>query len=152
MLLCPGPVGHGIAPLADLRFEDLLVRFERLRRLEVVDFPPALLEPIVEGVLRGSELLQGRTRIVALPVDDRHIPLGQALELHLLLAYAQTPAGGLVLAPTALLDLFEDGLGLLTLAGLNELRKAIHRHGLFPLVLVILTDDYSNRYGGGVYP
>jgi hypothetical protein len=50
------------------------------------------------------------------------------------------------------LDLFEDGLGLLTLAGLNELRKAIHRHGLFPLVLVILTDDYSNRYGGGVYP
>ena len=43
MLLCPGPVGHGIARLADLRFEDLLVGFERLRGFEVVDFPPALL-------------------------------------------------------------------------------------------------------------
>src|SRR5215204_1947504 len=83
MLLCPGPVAHGMAPLADLRFEDLLVGFERLRGFEVVDFPPALLEPLVEGVLRGGELLQGRAWIVALPVDDRHIPLGQALEPHL---------------------------------------------------------------------
>jgi hypothetical protein len=48
------------------------------------------------------------------------------------------------------LDLLEDGLGLLSLAGLNELREAIHRHGLFPLVLVILSVDYSNRYGGVV--
>src|SRR5215212_4872383 len=151
---CPAPArwANGIAPLADLRFEDLLVGFDRLRGFEVVDFPPALLEPIVEGVLRGGELLQGRAWIVALPVDDRHIPLGQALEPHLLLAYAQTPTGRLVLAPTGLLDLLEDGLGLLSLAGLNELREAIHRHGLFPLVLVILSDDYSNRYGGDVYP
>jgi hypothetical protein len=152
MLLCPGPVGHGIAPLADLRFEDLLVGFERLRGFEVVDFPPALLEPIVEGVLRGGEFLQGRAWIVALPVDDRHIPLGQALQPHLLLAYAQTPTGRLVLAPTGLLNLLEDGAGLISFAGLDKLHKAIHRHGLFPLVLVILTDDYSKRYGGDVYP
>jgi hypothetical protein len=31
---------------------------------------------------------------------------------------------------------------------LNELRKAIHCHGLFPLVLVILTYHYSTRQGG----
>src|SRR5215216_3903352 len=147
MLECPGLVGYVIAPLADLRFEDLLVGFERLGGFEVVDFPSPLLEPLVEGVLRGGELLQGRARIVALPVNDRHIPWWQALEPHPLLAYAQTPTGRLVLAPPGVLDLFEDGLGLLSSAGLNELRKAIHRHGLFPLVLVMLTDDYSNRYG-----
>src|SRR5215218_4771645 len=139
-------------PLADLRFKDLLVGFQRLARFEVTDLPTSLLEPLVEGVLRGGELSQGRTRVVALPVDDRHISLGQALEPHFLLAYAKTPTGRLILAPAGLTDLFEDGLGLLSLAGLNELREAIHRHGLFPLVLVILSDDYSNRYGGDVYP
>jgi hypothetical protein len=46
---------------ADLRFEDLLVGFKRLRGFEVVDLPPALLEPLVDGVLRGGELL--RTRV-----------------------------------------------------------------------------------------
>jgi hypothetical protein len=91
--------------------------------------------------------LQGRARIVALPVDERHIPLGQALEPHLLLAYAQTPAGRLVLAPAVPSDLFEDGLGLLALAWLNELRKAIHRHGLFPLMLMIMTYHHSTRHG-----
>src|SRR5215216_2888088 len=147
MLLVPCPVGHGIVPLADLRFEDLLLGFERFRGFEVVDFPPALLEPLVERVLRGGELSQGRAWIVALPIDDRHIPLGQILEPYLLLAYAQTLTGGLVLAPTGLLELFEDGLGLLTLAGLNELRKAIHRHGDYLLALVILTYHYSTRQG-----
>jgi hypothetical protein len=146
------PAGHGVVLLADLRFEDILFGFERLRGFEVIDFPPALLEPLVEGVLRGGELLQGGARIVALLVDDGHIPLRQALEPHLLLAYAQTPTGRLVLAATRGLDLIEDGSGLISFAGLDKLRKAIHRHGLFPLVLVILTDDYSNRYGGDVYP
>jgi hypothetical protein len=56
--------------------------------------------------------LQGRADS---PVDDRHIPLGQALKPPLLFAYAKTPTGRLVLAPTAPSDLFEDVLGLLTL-------------------------------------
>src|SRR5215218_1189193 len=133
--------------LADLRFKDLLVGFQRLARFEVIDLPTSLLEPLVEGVLGGGELSQGRTRVVALPVDDRHISLGQALEPHFLLAYAKTPTGRLILAPAGLTDLFEDGLGLLTLAGLNELRKAIHRHGDCLLALVILTYHYSTRQG-----
>ena len=132
MLLCPGPVDHGIAPPADLRFEDLLIGFECLRGFEVVDFPPALLESLLEGVLRGGELLRGRAWIFALPVDGRHIHLGQALEPHLLLASAQTAKGRLVLAPTGLLDLLEDGLRVLSFAGLNELGEALHCHGLFP--------------------
>src|SRR5215204_3033605 len=76
-------------PLADLRFKDLLVGFQRLARFEVIDLPTSLLEPLVEGVLRGGKLSQGRTRVVALPVDDRHVSLGQALEPHFLLAYAR---------------------------------------------------------------
>jgi hypothetical protein len=81
-------------------------------------------------------------------VDDRHIPLGQALKSHLLLAYTKTPTGRLVLAPTGLSDLFEDGLGLLTLAGLNELRKAIYSRELLSLVLMIVTYQYSTRRRG----
>src|SRR5215208_7458344 len=119
-------------PLADLRFKDLLISFQRLARFEVI---------------RGGKLSQGRTRVVALPVDDRHVSLGQALEPHFLLAYAKTPTGRLILAPAGLTDLFEDGLGLLTLAGLNELRKAIHRHGDCLLALVILPYHYSTRQG-----
>ena len=63
MLKCPGPVGYGIAPLVDLRFEDLLVGFERLGGFEMVDFLSPLPEPLVEGVLGRGELLQGRARI-----------------------------------------------------------------------------------------
>src|SRR5215216_2035353 len=135
-------------PLADLRFKDLLVGFQRLARFEVIDLPTSLLEPLVEGVLRGGKLSQGRTRVVALSLDDRHVSLGQALEPHFLLAYAKTSTGRLVLAPAGPSDLLEDGLGLLSLAGLNELCKAIHRHGNYLLALVVLIYHYSSRHEG----
>ena len=93
--------------------------------------------------------LLGFQRLVWLEmVDDRHIPLGQALTPHLLLAYTKLPTGCLVPAPTGLSDLFEDGLGLPTLAGLNELRKAIYSHELLLLVLMIVTYQYSTRQRG----
>ena len=41
-----------VAPLDDFRFEDRLVHFQGLVRVEVVDFPSSLLEPFVERVLR----------------------------------------------------------------------------------------------------
>jgi hypothetical protein len=43
----------------------------------VVDLSPPFLEPLVEGIIGGSELLQGRSGVVALPIDDRHLPLGK---------------------------------------------------------------------------
>jgi hypothetical protein len=99
--------------------------------------------------LRVEDRLVGFQRLVWLEmVDDRHIPLGQALKSHLLLAYTKTPTGRLVLAPTGLSHLFEVGLGLLTLAGLNELRKAIYSHELLLLVLMIVTYQYSTRRRG----
>jgi hypothetical protein len=72
--------------------------------------------------------------------------LGQALEPHLLLAYTQTTAGGVVLASTRLLDLFEDGIGLL-LAGLDGLRKAIDRHGLLPYARAHYWEHLNKRQG-----
>jgi hypothetical protein len=41
--------------------------------------------------------------------------------------------GGFVLAPMRVLELIEDDLGFFPAAGLDELLKAIDRHGLFPL-------------------
>ncbi len=53
---------------------------------------------------------------------------------------------GVALASTRLLDLFEDGLGLL-LAGLDVLRKAIDRHGLLPYARAHYWEHLNKRQG-----
>src|SRR5215207_3226399 len=116
-------------PLADLRFEDHFVGFQRLAGFEVVDLPPPLLEPLVEGIRRACELFQRPARGLPFPIDHGHLHLlGQPLEPHLLLADAQPSARVLILATSGPPDLFEDALGLLALAGLDELGEAINRH------------------------
>src|SRR5829696_9783852 len=121
-----------ICPSANFRFEDLLILFQGLSRFEVVDLSPSLLEPLVERILRRSELSQGRPGILTLPIDDRHIPVGRTLEPHLLPTYAEAATGSFVLLPTGPADLLEDGLGLVPLAGLDGLCEAIDGHGVPP--------------------
>jgi hypothetical protein len=110
-------------------------RLQRLSGFELVDLPPTLLEPLIEGIARTRELLKRLPGIISLPKDRCHLPLGQALEPHLLPTYAQTAPRRFVVATTRSPDLLEDGPGLLALAGLDKLGEAIDRHGSTSLCL-----------------